>query len=558
MERTGESVSDVDPGNTSGSRPRADAAGKAPVRRTSSSSPAPGTKAKKKKPRVPRKPRPNFTVEQGEDMLLIVSNVNSHDRVWKPKKKRRKKTANKGQTTATASKKRKASREVILAKQTVADDAPPRPGVACSGDGTDRWGRRMPVEVLVEVFRLVVGQDGAVPFLCRAGRVCRLWRDAASNPVLWRAVTVGHCWTEPGKVQLQSTEAKIRNTVHWLAENRFSQLRVFSLCHWKKHVDYVVQVVSESCPHLNSLKLSHCSGVTEKAFQSIGSHCKSFESIDVQHTEVQGDALVTFLEMYGSQIKKVLFTYGPRSEKLLTVISRGSCPELRLLAINTNLTFGFFQLPVCIPALQAGCPKLQVFSMMNLSPRPKMTRNTVSAPGFPMLEELCVATSSDSFLTDQDLSSFLHGSPRLRVLDIRGCSRITTAGLICLPCEELECLFWGQYFNSSKMLSSKKGIHLLTQKWSQTLRELDLANHNFSEEDIEVAMGHLTHTTRADSVQSLNLSGTKITSHSLRLLISHSQALSYLNLSSCRNLPRGLKRLYRGQENIQQLLDNLT
>lgn len=74
--------------------------------------------------------------------------------------------------------------------------------------------------------------------------------------------------------------------------------------------------------------------------------------------------------------------------------------------------------------------------MMNVMPRPKMIRNLpTSATGFPMLEELCIATSSMSFFTDQDLNSLLHGSPRLRVLDLRGCSRVTPIALSALPCE---------------------------------------------------------------------------------------------------------------------------
>lgn len=57
--------------------------------------------------------------------------------------------------------------------------------------------------------------------LCgRVGRVCRLWHSAAASPVLWRKVTLGHCWIAPGKSQLPKTEQKIKDTVNWLAENR--------------------------------------------------------------------------------------------------------------------------------------------------------------------------------------------------------------------------------------------------------------------------------------------------------------------------------------------------
>uniref|UniRef100_A0A4W4EHK7 F-box and leucine-rich repeat protein 6 n=1 Tax=Electrophorus electricus TaxID=8005 RepID=A0A4W4EHK7_ELEEL len=240
-------------------------------------------------------------------------------------------------------------------------------------------------------------------------------------------------------------------------------------------------------------------------------------------------------------------------------LQRGCCPELRLLEINTKLDSGHCTLPICIQALQLGCPKLQTFRLMNVNPIPKMIRNTPSAtPGFPMLEELCIASSSHLFMTDLDLLNVLHGSPHLRVLDLRGCSRITAVGLYALPCQDLECLYWGLYFNSNVMVASNKGIHMLTEKWSHTLQELDLTNQPFSEEDMEIAMGHLANGSGADHFRSLNLTGTKITSSALRLLVAQSTTLNYLNLSSCRYLPRGLKRIYRGQKDIHQLLEKLS
>lgn len=91
----------------------------------------------------------------------------------------------------------------------------------------------------------------------------------------------------------------------------------------------------------------------------------------------------------------------------------------------------------------------------------------------------------------------------------------------CFPCvydfAELECLFWGQYFSSNVGLSAPKaGIHMVTQKWCQTLQELDIANQLFTAEDLEIAMCHLAQATEADTLRSLNLSGTRITPPALR------------------------------------------
>ncbi|TRY88256.1 hypothetical protein DNTS_022636 [Danionella cerebrum] len=507
---------------------------------------------KKKRKAVKRTFRPTYTVEEGEDMLLIISNVSSGDRIWKPKRKKCKKKTKLSKNTSN-NKTKKAPVKTEVPRKNNEDN------VVLEGartDDFDHWGQSLPMEVLVKVFQFAILQDGAVPFLCRVGRVCRLWNGAASSPLLWCSVSIGFCWIEPGKSQSPATEQKIKNTIDWLAESRLSQLKEFSLCHWKKNVDYALQKVSKACTSLQSLKLSYCTGLMETTLLSLGAGCPSLENINVQHSEVNVDALVSFLEAYGKQIKKIYFTHSTKSDKLLSVLYKGCCSNLRLLEINTKIDGGYCQMPICIQALQIGCSQLQTFRLMNVTPVPKMIRNTPSSTsGFPMLEELCIATSSHSFMTDSDLNNVLHGSPQLRVLDIRGGSRITATGLCALPCERLESLYWGLYFNSNTMVSSKKGLHMLAQKWSNTLKELDLANQPFSEEDMEIAMGHLAHGAAVELLQSLNLSGTKITPSSLRLLISQAPDLKYLNLSSCRYLPRGLKRIYYSHEDIQLLLD---
>ncbi|KAL0962604.1 hypothetical protein UPYG_G00342430 [Umbra pygmaea] len=518
---------------------------------------------KKKKPKVSRPPRLGYTVEQGEDMLLIISNTNQYDNIWRPNLKGRNKNKNiKGKTEVIQTKKKKKKVFPRKKKLLITKAVLQPPLNQESKDSFHTWGQSLPMEVLVNIFDMVVHQDGALPFLCRVARVCQLWNAASASPTLWRSVSMGYCWLEPGKTQLPKTELKIRNTVNWLAHNRFSQLRDFSLNHWKRNVDHVVEVLSQCCPHLHSLKLSYCTGVTAKAFQSLAesSSCRSLKTINVQYSEIQVDGFVIFLENYGSQIREILFTHGPKNDRLLTAISRGCCPELQLLEINTKLDSGYCQLPICIQALQNGCPKLKTFRMLNVIPVPKMTRKGSSCTsGFPLLEELCMATTAVSFMTDQDLTKILYNSTKLRVLDLRGCSRITATGLSTLPCEELECLYWGLYFNRNVTVSlSKKGLHLLSQKWSSTLKELDLANQLFSEEDMEIAMGHLAQDTGAEgTLCSLNISGTKITMPALRLIIGQSTALKYLNLTSCRHLPRGLKKLYRGLEEIHQLLEIL-
>lgn len=62
----------------------------------------------------------------------------------------------------------------------------------------------------------------------------------------------------------------------------------------------------------------------------------------------------------------------------------------------------------------------------------------------------------------------------------------------------------------------KKNLQLLMEKWGPTLQQLDITNQPFTEADLEVALMFLAQVAEADTLLSLNLSGTKITVQALR------------------------------------------
>lgn len=112
------------------------------------------------------------------------------------------------------------------------------------------------------------------PFLLwhRVGRVCRLWNSAASSPVLWRKVTVGHCWIAPGRNQLPKTETKIKDTFNWLAQNRF--VYWFSdLCSVCAHVH--TSAISKLCFSLQILSVTRLLLVSLDKKCHLCSGCKS-------------------------------------------------------------------------------------------------------------------------------------------------------------------------------------------------------------------------------------------------------------------------------------------
>ncbi|XP_022282587.1 F-box/LRR-repeat protein 6 isoform X2 [Canis lupus baileyi] len=416
------------------------------------------------------------------------------------------------------------------------------------------WGDRIPLEILLQIFGLLVAADGPVPFLGRAARVCRRWHQAASQPALWHTVTLSP--SPAGRLAKSEAKAekKLLASLEWLMPNRFSQLQRLTLIHWKS------QLVSESCPRLTFLKLSDCHGVTSDTLIMLAKACPQLHSLDIQHSMVESTAVVSFLEEAGPRMRKLWLTYSSQTTAILGALLGSCCPQLQVLEVSTGINRSSTPLQLPVEGLQKGCPQLQVLRLLNLMWLPKPSGRVVTpGPGFPSLEELCLAGSTCNFVSNEALGRLLHGSPNLRLLDLRGCARITPAGLHDLPCQELEQLHLGLYGTSDRLTLAKEGSHLLTQKWCHTLRELDLSGQGFSEKDLEQALAAFS-ATRGGShpaLCSVNLRGTRVTPSTVSSVISSCPGLLYLNLESCRCLPRGLKRAYRGQEEVQWCLEQL-
>ncbi|XP_057388044.1 F-box/LRR-repeat protein 6 isoform X10 [Balaenoptera acutorostrata] len=434
----------------------------------------------------------------------------------------------------------------------------PAPAPAPQQEPDPGWGDRIPLEILLQIFGLLVAADGPIPFLGRAARVCRRWHEAASQPALWHTLTLSPPLAGRPAKSGTKTEKKLLASLEWLMPSRFSQLQRLTLIHWKSQVHPVLKLVSESCPRLTFLKLSDCHGVTPDTLIMLAKACPQLHSLDIQHSmvspgvprgpkeawaeltgasvlglQVESTAVVSFLEEAGPRMRKLWLTYSSQTTAVLGALLGSCCPQLQLL---------------------------EVLRLLNLTWLPKPSgRAMTPGPGFPRLEELCLASSTCNFVSNEVLDRLLHGSPHLRLLDLRGCARITPAGLHDLPCQELEQLHLGLYGMSDRLTLAKEGSLLLTQKWCHTLQELDLSGQGFSEKDLEQALAAFSGTPGGSHLAlcSLNLRGTRVTPGTVSSVISNCPGLLYLNLESCRCLPRGLKRAYRGPEEVQRCLQQL-
>uniref|UniRef100_A0A8C5PJ38 F-box and leucine rich repeat protein 6 n=2 Tax=Leptobrachium leishanense TaxID=445787 RepID=A0A8C5PJ38_9ANUR len=421
------------------------------------------------------------------------------------------------------------------------------------------WGETMPLEILHRVFQLLAESEGAVPTLCRLSRVCRRWCQVASSPSLWRRVSLGFCWVEPGKKIPPKTQTKVQDTVQKLIKDRLSLLSDFSLHHWKQQVPFVVKELSLHCPQLSTLTLSHCHGVSLDALLSVAQNCPQLVSLNLQNSQVESSALLRFLDECGFRLQHLFLTLSNQTKAVMSRLAVGSCPELRLLEVNTEIKQGGSDLPVCIESLQVGCPKLEVLRLLNLVCSPKsLNRRLADLPGFVDLQELCLATSTYSLVNDSTCKRLLRDSSKLKVLDLRGCLKVTPQGICDLPCTDLERLYLGMYWSTNNLALPSAGSVLLVRRWQHSLRDLDLTSQRFSEDDLTQTLHVLSRGGSNDTLQSLNLAGTKATSSAIRNLLRSCQSLTHLDLSMCRHLPRGMKRVYRGGPDIQQCLNGLS
>ncbi|XP_059104013.1 F-box/LRR-repeat protein 6 isoform X2 [Peromyscus eremicus] len=464
--------------------------------------------------------------------------------------------------------------------------AKPRPEPSPDQGPDSGWGDRIPLEVLVHIFGLLVAAHGPMPFLGRAARVCRRWHEATSHPALWHTVTLSPPLVGRAAKGNLKAEKKLLASLEWLIPNRFSQLQRLTLIHWKSQVHPVLELVSKFCPRLTFLKLSDCHNVTADTLVMLAKACCQLHSLDLHHSMVESTAVVSFLEEAGSRMRKLWLTYSSQTTAILGALLGSCCPQLQVLEVSTGMNCNSTPLQLPVEALQKGCPRLQVLRLLNLIWLPKPCgRGVPQGPGFPSLEELCLAGSTCNFVSNEVLGRLLHCSPKLRLLDLRGCARITPTGLCDLPCQgqlalrgrwdvgiiacllftlsslipELEQLYLGLYGMSDGLTLAKKGSPLLTQKWYHTLRELDFSGQGFSEKDLEQALAVFSGTSGGlhPALCSLNLRGTRVTPSTVSSVISSCPGLLYLNLESCRCLPRGLKRAYRGLEEVQWCLEQL-
>ncbi|KAG8318099.1 F-box/LRR-repeat protein 6 [Homalodisca vitripennis] len=255
---------------------------------------------------------------------------------------------------------------------------------------------------------------------------------------------------------------------------------------------------------------------------------------------------------------------GPCTHRLPPVPSNEHlthCPNLQVLDLANVRTVAQTTAYIHIEKLQEGCPSLRVLRLTNsqLALSPVSFNEQATSQGFPQLEELSVAgvvegLTSQPYIDDEALQRIIKSSKKLRLLDVRGCNKVSDSSLVRVPAWDLEHIFLSGCYVTRL---NDSGLELIVKKWSHSLVEVDLA-WSTATEPLDAAITALAEQGGSSRLRTLDLCGSSVSLEPVRAVLTKCPLLSSINLSSCRALPRGMKRLYQGLPLVQLRSSMLT
>ncbi|XP_075226696.1 F-box and leucine-rich repeat protein 6 [Lycorma delicatula] len=415
------------------------------------------------------------------------------------------------------------------------------------------WGDQIPESILYKIFFMVTRSEGCIPFLVRMSRVCRLWRSVAESPKLWHHVDLASTWVrDPAKNDLN---------FRWLCENRLANVQDLNLGGWSfAGIPAILDKMASSCVELQGLSLSGWQGLSSDHVRFLATSCPHLQRLDIsainpahnsnKSSAVSTTSLACLAQLMGERLTHLIISNNKLSgvPQIISALAT-HCPSLQVLDMSNVRTVSQSAGTLHIEKLQEGCPLLRVLRITNsqLALASTSLKEQAASQGFPLLEELSVAGVLDGlvsqpFIDDESLQRILKESHKLRLLDVRGCNKVSDSSLVRIPAWDLEHLFLSGCYVTRV---NGSGLELIAQKWGHSLVEMDLA-WSTATEALDAAVMALAEQGNKSQLRVLNLCGSSVSLDPVKAVLERCPLLMSLNLSSCRALPRGMKRLYQG------------
>ncbi|KAK8361398.1 hypothetical protein V6Z11_A03G038900 [Gossypium hirsutum] len=213
-------------------------------------------------------------------------------------------------------------------------------------------------------------------------------------------------------------------TVTWSGIKAMSHkdLRKLDITCCRKITYTSIDIITNSCTSLTSLRMESCSLVPKEAFVLIGARCSFLEELDATDNEIDDEGLKSISRCSKLSILKLGICSNISDEGLAKVGS--SCSMLKEVDLYRSVAIS----DAGIAAIGDGCPALE---MINIAYNDKITDNSlVSLSKCRMLKALeirgCLGVSSIGLL------AIAVGCKQLTVLDIKKCFNINDNGMLPL------------------------------------------------------------------------------------------------------------------------------
>ncbi|KAH7643346.1 hypothetical protein HUG17_10037 [Dermatophagoides farinae] len=420
-----------------------------------------------------------------------------------------------------------------------------------------------PPELLTRLFKMTIesnAPESPIWTLIRLAQVCEHWRQLIiTSPALWSTIDLS---------SLSESRFPMERFRRLHQENRlFQSVQHIDLSNWKADMAKKMLEFLADCSQydLHSLSIRRCRNIASPFLQSVIAHAGNLRLLNIsgitasqQHNcqnPFQTPSFRPLIERCGESLRSFYM-----SENMMTSFPTcfsmvlESCPNLEVLDISNVHSLGSRCSTIPIDKFQQSCPKMRILRAANIAFQPiSLGCNT---DGWPRLEELSIPFNVDYMVsaghTDLVIEQLTKSSENLKLLDIRGSPSITPRGLVKIPAWSLKHL---SISNCPKMQDETLGM--VFQKWNRSLIDVDLS-WNKSESCMDECVRSICDVPSEDvKLRTIDLRGSAISLESLRRLILHcGEHLISIDLQSCRSLPRGMKRLFQGEEfqRLRQLM----
>ncbi|XP_054715360.1 F-box/LRR-repeat protein 6-like [Uloborus diversus] len=410
---------------------------------------------------------------------------------------------------------------------------------------------KLPPEILVMIFEYYVSTNSQKDLMYCVAEVCTSWRNACLDTQLWK--TFDGTLTVSKLLNFCKRGVLINTTKLYFPKN----------C--EKPSSETMDKILREMPNLRYINLNAIHQFPKDFFHLLAKYGKKLNEIDFSGAKsindlymVQSKHMEEFFSACGLNLLSLNLS-GRRFSSLQSILKRvlEFCPNLQeFICLNSSCKYdaSHAKVTISISEFQKQCPKLNVLRITPHFIFSSKKSDSESTDGFPDLEVLTMHSDNlnELLINDASLSSLLFKSTKLKVLDIRGSYYITASCLAELPATDLEYLYLSNTHILHPSRLDKISLRNMFEKWRHSLKVLDISR--FRDDYVNDVV--LILASQPDSkLETLNVTETRIIIDSVYKILTSFPNLKQLNLESCRNLGRGMKRSYNGKFELQSLFN---